>query len=214
MGQKTAMNRSVAGRHFLRILLAVLLFGAAVPAWAHYRTAGGPQSGIAIPSLSHGEMAVIAGYRGAIIDLADDAADTSEDFRRLLNYAHIQYSYCLWGAVPASVSDENSPFNECSHAYLAATKAVLLRMRAMPAEAAAAGDLISRIDAELVQRQLSFVLCQFSGEAFNTADIVRPQWSGIPFHAASLASFTVPTLLLCLAFLGLRKTKPGQQNPG
>ena len=62
------------------------------------------------------------------MDLASRAVDTSEPFRRVLNYAEIQYSYCLWGRMPGSVTDEESPFNECAHAYLAATKAVLLAM--------------------------------------------------------------------------------------
>lgn len=73
-------------------------------------------------------------YRSGIIDLASRAVDTNEPFRRMLNYAEIQYSYCLWGRMPGSVTDEESPFNECAHAYLAATKAVLLSMREMPRE--------------------------------------------------------------------------------
>ena len=40
-----------------------------------------------------------------------------------------------------SVTDEASPFNECAHAYLAAAKAVLMAMRAMPREAHAAGEI-------------------------------------------------------------------------
>ncbi len=149
-------------------------------------------------------MAVIAAHRGDIIDLALRAADTNEDFRRVLNYAQIQYSYCLWGVVPGSIGDEESPFNECAHAYLAATKAVLLQMRTMPGEAAAAGDIVSAIDVELIERQLSLILCRFSGEAFNTADVIRPDWSGIPRHPASMASFTLAALLLAggIRYLG------------
>lgn len=188
----------------LAIALAFLLSAIALPAWAHSRAPGGPTSGISIPSLSHGEMAVIAAHRGDIIDLALRAADTNEDFRRVLNYAQIQYSYCLWGVVPGSIGDEESPFNECAHAYLAATKAVLLQMRTMPGEAAAAGDIVSAIDVELIERQLSLILCRFSGEAFNTADVIRPDWSGIPRHPASMASFTLAALLLAggIRYLG------------
>jgi hypothetical protein len=190
----------------LPIALALLLSMIAAPAWAHSRTSGGPTSGISIPSLSHGEMAVIADYRSAILDLAESATDTNETFRRVLNYAEIEYSYCLWGAVPKSVSDEESPFNECSHAYLAATKAVLLQMRAMPGEAAAAGDIASRIDARLIESGLSLILCRFSDEAFNTADIIRPDWSAIPLHPASMASFTCLALLLAGGLWGFTRT--------
>jgi hypothetical protein len=191
----------------LRLALAFILAFAAIAtsASAHGRSTGGPTSGISIPSLSHGEMAVISAYRGAIIDLAEAATDTDEPFRRVLNYAQIEYSYCLWGAVPQSISDENSPFNECSHAYLAATKEVLLQMRAMPGEAAAAGEIVSRIDAELVQRQLSLILCRFSDEAFNTADIITPDWSTVPVHPASMASFSALALLLFGGVWGFRK---------
>jgi hypothetical protein len=193
----------------LRLVIALALslaFSAvAGTALAHGGSAGGPTSGISIPSLSHGEMSVIAAYRGEILDLADDAIDTSEPFRRVLNYAQIEYSYCLWGTVPQSISDENSPFNECSHAYLAAAKFVLLQMRSMPGEAARAGDIVSRIDAELVQRQLSLILCRFSSESFNTADIIRPDWSAVPLHPASMASLTAAALVLAAGIWGLRR---------
>ncbi|MGO7420398.1 hypothetical protein ACCT09_10495, partial [Rhizobium ruizarguesonis] len=91
--------------------------------FAHSRSDGGSHAGLDIPEISHGEMAVMSDYRSGIIDLASRAVDTNESFRRMLNYAEIQYSYCLWGRMPGSVTDEESPFNECAHAYLAATKA-------------------------------------------------------------------------------------------
>ena len=109
------------------LVLACAVFGG--DAMAHSRSAAGSHAGIPIPEISHGEMAVMADYRDQIIDLASQATDTNEPFRRVLNYAQIQYSYCLWGRMPGSVTDEQSPFNECAHAYLAATKAVLIAMR-------------------------------------------------------------------------------------
>jgi hypothetical protein len=195
-----SMNRIF--RHFL---VGIALLFAAGSASAHGRSAGGSHAGIPIPEISHGEMAVVSDYRGRIMALAARAVDTSEPFRRVLNYAEIQYSYCLWGRMPGSVTDEDSPFNECAHAYLAATKAVLLSMRDMPQEAAAAGDIVSAVDAEMVRRGLSLITCRFSGEAFNTADVVRPRWGEIPFHAASMASLSGLAALLGMAFLGLRR---------
>lgn len=153
---------------------------------AHGGSSSGNQTGIPIPSLTHGEMAVIAPYYGRIIALAENVSDTDETFRRLLNFAQIQRAYCLWGMMPGSVSDEESPFNECSHAYLAAAKAVLLHMRTMKNETAPVGDLVSEIDATLMRNNLSLILCKFSGESFNTADLIRPKLADIVLHAGSL----------------------------
>ncbi|MGO7859653.1 hypothetical protein ACC693_37675, partial [Rhizobium ruizarguesonis] len=86
--------------------------------FAHSRRDGGSHAGLDIPEISHSEMAVMSDYRSWIIDLASRAVDTNESFRRMLNYAEIQYSYCLWGRMPGSGTDEESPFNECAHAYL------------------------------------------------------------------------------------------------
>ena len=33
--------------------------------------------------------------------------------------------------IPGSLSDENSPFNECTHAYLAATRALVSHLQEM-----------------------------------------------------------------------------------
>jgi hypothetical protein len=186
---------------------------AAGSALAHSRSDGGSHAGLDIPEISHGEMAVMSDYRSGIVDLASRAVDTNEPFRRVLNYAEIQYSYCLWGRMPGSVTDEESPFNECAHAYLAATKAVLLSMREMPREAAAAGEIISAVDADMVRRGLALISCRFSDEAFNTADIVKPRWSEIPFHAASMASLTGLAALFGLGVFALRRfSRPKAQS--
>jgi hypothetical protein len=174
-------------------LLSLLLVTAS--AQAHGSRSGGSPAGIAIPSLSHGEMAVISAYYGDIVDLAQSASDTNEPFRRVLNFSRIEYAACLWGQMPGSVTDEASPFNECSHAYLAAVKVVLLDMRTMPAEKKRAGDLVSRIDEEMALGGLALIGCQFSNEAFNTAEMIWPNWRDVPWHGpsalASLASLIV-----------------------
>ncbi|MBB6487687.1 hypothetical protein [Rhizobium lusitanum] len=155
---------------------------------AHSSGSSGSQAGIPIPSLTHGEMAVIAPYYRRIVAIGQAASDTDETFRRLLNFTQIQRAYCLWGMMPGSVSDEESPFNECSHAYLAAAKAVLLHMRTMDGEKAQAGELVSDIDETLVRNNLSLILCQFSSESFNTGDLIKPTLAGILGHAKSLTS--------------------------
>src|SRR5689334_2002682 len=115
-------------------LSALLTLGLAAPAWVHREAAGrqSPANAIVIPNLSHGQMAVIAAHRGEILDLAARQIPTDPTMRRLEGYINLQYFECMWGLVPGSVEDENSPFNECSHAYLAATRALLVHLRAMP----------------------------------------------------------------------------------
>jgi len=185
--RETKSSRTLRFAALAAVLASVAVPGAAV---AHGGGGGGSGSGLPVPALGHGEMAVLAPYRGAIFELARSAADTSEPFRRMLNFAEIQYAYCLWGTMPGGVTDEESPFNECSHAYLAATRAVLLKLREMPREAAAAGELVSKIDTEMALNSMSLIQCQYSGESFNTADIVKPRWSAVPFHAPSAAVFS------------------------
>ncbi|NLS05618.1 hypothetical protein HGP14_19925 [Rhizobium sp. P32RR-XVIII] len=189
----------------LPLLILSVSAAFAQSAMAHGRSAVGNHTGIPVPEISHGEMAVIADYRDRIIDLASKATDTNEPFRRVLNYAQIQYSYCLWGRVPGSVTDEQSPFNECAHAYLAATKAVLMAMRGMPQEADVASAIISDADVEMVRRGLSLITCRFSGEAFNTADVVRPRWSEIPTHPASMASLSGLMAILFGVYIAVRR---------
>lgn len=188
---------------------------AALPAQAHSSRPVADDSGIAIPALTHGQMAVVADYRAEILDLATRQVHTDETFRRLMNYGAIQYTYCLWGLVPGSLRDEASPFNECSHAYLSAAQALLLHMRAMPGNSPAfqaeIESLASRIDADMVRDGASLVLCQFSNEAFNTASLIRPTWSAVPFHPPSLIAFAVLAMGLTAGTIGLaggRGTRP------
>lgn len=189
---------------FFVAMIAVLQLWS-VAASAHQQSSSGPHTGIAIAEISHGEMVMIAQYRDRIIDLAARATDTNEPFRRVLNYAQIQHAYCLWGKMPGGVTDEASPFNECSHAYLAATKAVLLSMRGMGGEAAEAEAIVSAIDAGMVLGGLALITCQFSGDAFNTADVVRPAWRDVPLHPESMATLTaLAAAILAVVYCGRR----------
>ena len=155
-------------------------------AQAHGQKSDPNRSGLQIPALTHGQMAVVADYSGEILDLAAKQNRTDETFRRLLNFANLQYASCLWGLMPGSIGDETSPFNECSHAYLSAMQATLTHLREMSADKPAVEALISRIDADMVRNRASFVMCQFSGEPFNTGLLVIPDWRDIPSHLPSL----------------------------
>lgn len=174
---------------------------AVVPAAnAHRSKPAGPAEGIRIESLTHGQMAVLSRYRGQIMNLAKSRIDTDEPFRRVMNYANIQFSACLWGLAPGAISDETSPFNECAHAYLAATRLVLMRMREMAGPHPRVDALASSIETDMVMNQASLVLCQFSAEAFYTGRVVYPDWRGVFSHLPSLASLGVVGLVMAGGF--------------
>jgi hypothetical protein len=82
-------------------------------------------------------MAAIASKRAAILDLAARQIPTDPTMRRLEGFINPQYFDRLWGIIAGSVGDESSPFNECSHAYLAATRALFLHLQTMPCPATA-----------------------------------------------------------------------------
>ncbi len=167
----------------------LVAFLVASPAAAHSRRGGGDRSGVAFDAVSHGEMPVLAAYRGEIHRLAQGVVNTDPAFRRLMNYSAIEFSYyCAWGLAPGALRDEASPFNECAHAYLAADKALLLRMRAMPETRAAAEALVSRIDADAARVGAAFIGCRYSDAAFNTAEFITPHWEDLPGHPPTLAA--------------------------
>ena len=175
---------ALAANFFLATAMLVM---AVTFAQAHGSSSAPPPPGIQIPSLTHGQMAVIARYRGDILDLAKRQTVTDPTFRRLYNHGNLQFTYCLWGLMPGSLGDEESPFNECSHAYLATAKALLTYMATMPSAERQAKALISDIDAEMVRSGASWILCQYSGEAFSTGAVIEPRWQDTVFHLPSLA---------------------------
>jgi hypothetical protein len=159
------------------------------PASAHH-TSTGPTTGLSIPGLTHGQMAVIAAHRSEILALADQQLFTSDEtFFRLRNYVDLQLFYCFWGMLPGSISDEASPFNECSHAYLSGLQALLLHMQHMRGDQTRVISLIDAIEIEMLTHNASMVLCQYSNEPFNTADHIEPHWREIPFHAPTMLTF-------------------------
>lgn len=100
--------------------------------------------------------------------------------------------------MPVSLRDEGSPFNECTHAYLAATRALLLHMNGMPGSADSVRSLASRIDDDMLRNSTALMLCRYSEEAFDTATFISPRWREIPFHLPTLAAF----IGMALAMIG------------
>jgi hypothetical protein len=184
----------------IRPLAALVMALAALgisPSEAHRiaETGRPPPDGIAIPSLTHGQMAVIAANLPSIRALAGARIGFDMTTWRLEDYLSLQSFACLWGIVPGSIVDESSPFNECAHAYLAAARALLLHLREAPrADREAVDALIRKIEVEMLANGASLTLCRFSDEPFNTNEIVFPRWSEVPSHPPT-ATFTAVVLI-------------------
>lgn len=191
-------------RSWPRLLLLLLAISSPFAAVAHERS-DRPVVGIAIPSLEHGQMAVYVRHWDAILDLATShPATRTEEFRRVLNFARIQKAWCLWGFAPRAIADEASPFNECSHAYLAAARMLLHTMRQGSPYDSPAERLGQTVDRELVLAGAP-VLCGFSSAQFDTASHVVPHWADIPSHPPSLVSLAAAALLLFGAAAATRR---------
>ena len=110
------------------LIAALFILAASSPSGAHRIStrSGPPPEGISIPSLTHGKMAVIRDNLPAIRALASARLGFDLTTWRLEDYLNLQSFACLWGIVPGAITDEDSPFNECAHAYLAAGRALLL----------------------------------------------------------------------------------------
>jgi hypothetical protein len=190
-------------------LVALLMFAAAsLPAWAHRAASGQPTAaiGISIPSLSHGQMRVIADNLSAIQDLAVRQDPTDLAMRRLQDFVNLQHFACLWGMVPGTLTDESSPFNECAHSYLAGAQALLLHLRQMQGgDRVGVETLIRKIQLEMLSENASLVLCRYSDEPFNTNEVIAPHWTDIPLHPPSLMTFAALALLAGVAVLPMRR---------
>jgi hypothetical protein len=185
----------------------------AAPARAHHQTASHTASAdeISIPTISHGQMVVLAENRTAILDLAARQIPTDRVMRRLQGYIAIQFSACLWGLVPGSLTDEDSPFNECTHAYLAATRALLMHLQDMPGDRAPVRALADRIETEMLRRQASLVMCRYSDESFSTSEVIYPDWSLLRAHVPGLVLLMTVLLTLAGGALAIVRWKPGMR---
>lgn len=175
---------------WLTALVAALIMLATSRAEAHGIAArGGPApGGIAIPSLAHGQIVVISDNLSAIRALANARIGFDMTTWRLEDYLNLQSFVCFWGLVPGSIRDEESPFNECAHAYLAAGRALLLQLRDAPgADRRAVDALVGKIEVEMLANDASLAMCRYSDEPFNTNELIFPRWSEIPLHPPTAA---------------------------
>lgn len=172
-----------------------------------------------MPSLAHGQMEVYARHWNEIMRLAARNVSADESFRRIENYARIERAACFWGWMPRAIADEDSPFNECSHAYLSAGKVLLDEMRKQAPPGSDVSRLGEIIDWELMAAGV-LVLCRFSGSSFNTADHIGPQWGEVVNHAPTLAVLvgsaflilTIPAALWSLPLARAPRRRLGRES--
>jgi hypothetical protein len=119
----------------------------------------------------------------------------------------LQTFECFWGLVPGSLSDERSPFNECTHAYLAGVRALLAHMTAMPGNQSAARELEARMADEIASDPSTDVVCSNSSETFDSADVIGPDWQLAPMHMPTVLTFSGLAMLVVagLAVAGRRR---------
>ncbi len=166
------------------------------PADAHHQRKNLNTSGLSFPSLTHGQLRVMAVYRSDILDLAAKQVSPDLDTRTLRNFINLQFTYCLWGIFPGSLTDEDSPFNECSHAYLSASKALLDRLERVSDDPSAASELAARINREMQRDQSALRICRNSVNPFNTAEIILPEWSNVTFNPLILLMAMLAVMVL------------------
>jgi hypothetical protein len=187
-------------------MAVIAMLGLCAPAFAHHATPrDGALVGVAIPAIAHGEMPVVDGYRSEILDLAARQPRTDPTLRRLEGFISLQRFACFWGLVPGSLADEASPFNECSHAYVAGLQALLAHMAAMPGDQSEAKALQARIAAEIASDPVFAVLCSNSGETFDSGIVIGPDWGLAPAHGPTVLTFAGAALLVGAGLWGARR---------
>ncbi len=118
--------------------------------------------------------------------------------RRLQGVINIQFSACAWGLVPGGI-EEDSPFNECTHAYLAGTRA-LLHLQGPPGDQTAVRALVEKVGLDMLANNAAPVLCRYSDEPLNTAEIVYPRWGDAAASNAGLMTAAAFMLAGCAAW--------------
>ena len=202
-------DRPIHGLWTFIAVTAIFCFGVAGPVSAHtYAQRIPAPDAIEIHGLTHGQMQIVAANRKAIVAIADAQTVNDPTFWKLRNFMDTQYAACFWGLVPGSVRDENSPFNECSHAYLSAAAALLLYMQTVPSAADAVRELKSRIVMQMITSGTAAILCRYSDEPFYTSDLITPHWEDAASHLPTLASGVgLGTILAGAGFSVVRLTR-------
>jgi hypothetical protein len=202
-----------ASARWLPCLIAVVSMFATVPTVRAHQPPPieGPNGGVAIPAITHGQMLVVARYRAEILDLAARQPRTDPTLRRLAGFVSLQHFACFWGLVPGSLTDESSPFNECAHATTAAARALLAHMVAMPGDQSPARAVEARMEAELASDPASGLLCSNSSEAF-FGRIIWPNWQLVPAHLPTVLTFFALVISVIASVLLARWSLRGEPS--
>ncbi|MFC7052598.1 hypothetical protein ACFQI3_07850 [Hansschlegelia quercus] len=196
---------------------AILVALTSIPSEASAHSPGSGdafRAGLSIPAISHGEMALIDERLDEIIALARVQTPSDGPMRRLYNHYGVQFAYCLWGLAPGGVAREDSPFNACAHAYLAAAKQLLLVMSRESSGATSALAILDRLEARRRAAPEAGEICSSSGETFNTATIVRPRLVDIARDPASAIMSLAAMLLLTGGGYAVRSLRLRSQRSG
>lgn len=197
-------------------VLVSLCVAFASPCFGHGRSSPvDPKAdGVSIPNLTHGQMRVIANNLGAILDVADQEFAPDPTTQKLQSFISLQYFFCFRSWMPGSVTDEDSPFNECSHAYLAGAQALLLHLKSLPGRRRAVEALASRIELEMLSNNTSLVLCRYSDEPFNSSEVLMPHWADFPSHPPTMMAiggFAMTLLAGCWALARSGRSQSEEQ---
>lgn len=209
-GMKAFAHITVAG---LAVATMLCLTTPAADAHHRRRPSDAPASGLSIPNLPHGQLKIMARYRPAILDIANRQISPDLQTRTLLNYVNLQYTYCLWGIVPGSITSESSAFNECSHAYLSASKALLDHLLKTADNRTEAGDLLSKINMAIIGDATALAMCGNGITPFNTAEIIMPEWANTPFNPLTGLAWTVVFLAISSAAVTARSGRKTRTVP-
>lgn len=184
-------------------LVAAAMLVACAPASAHHQSLqSGPIVGVAIAAITHGEMQIVAKYRGRILELAEREPRTDPTLRRLAGFVSLQHFACFWDLIPGSLADEDSPFNECAHADIAGVRELLAHLITMPGDQSEAKTLEARIETDLASDPAASQLCSSSREVFDSGIIIWPDWQLAPSHLPTVLTFCV---MLILAAAGISR---------
>jgi hypothetical protein len=99
MFRRQALRNALSFRVW--IAFAVLLLEGPTPTWAHREPTAheAPVGGISIPNITHGQMAIMAAHKAAILDLAARQMPTDPTMRRLESFINLQFFACMWGKI-------------------------------------------------------------------------------------------------------------------
>ncbi|MBS0269228.1 MAG: hypothetical protein JSS54_09635 [Proteobacteria bacterium] len=190
----------------LAVLLSLVAALLSAPAGAHSSREPLNTSGLPIANLSHDQLRVMHRYKDSIVALAAREISPDVATRTLYNFVNLQFAYCLWGLVPGALTNEDSPFNGCSHAYLAGSKALLDQLQRSSSDPTEANQLAARIQSDMQREETGALICRNGVATLNTAEIVFPEWSGTAFNPLlTLLAFIVFGTLAGLFLLNRSK---------